>query len=697
MNTSYKLSPATKVAAHAKMILTFLVVISMALITHAQSYNYTMGKEAFDKGDYETAKDYLSKEIDENAKNAKAYSLRAIIHNYNGDKSDALGDLNKSIKYCSSKEKDILAFLLNMRGNIYFDSKDYEKALDDYSMAIKNNKQGTTYYANRARIYREKGEYQKALEDLDIALKIDDNNADNIGQKALTLIEMGRDADAEDILNKRLILDPEFDYGFELRAYINSKNRQHVKAIDDIFEAYNLKSNSQDIRSFFLNFTDSNVNYTLSKLNAKINASPDDLKWLEMRARTITKKLNYTQAIKDLSRCIELCEPADKPFYTYFRGNAYFESGNYEAANKDFMFCKNNRTYSWDEYMLAETSKRKGDYKEALRFYDSCIIADEKESYFLAKRGYLKYRFMNDNSGALADFNLALDISPESQLITQYKAEFLQTTLYDTAGLAGLWSKLNESDSVFESGAYYRPFALYYLGKKEEAIASQQKISAQAADQFAFLDEARFYAIVDDEEKVIAAMKKAVNSGPAFFYELSHYFELLEYAKRPAVAKFLKEYNQKFVKDNASIFVKTNDTVFTTVKTISMKPKGSGTYEVNCKINDLGLNFIFDTGASDISISQTEALFMLKNGYLSSSDFVGSKKYMDANGDITIGSQIILKKVDLGGLILKNVYASVVNNKKAPLLFGQSALSKYGKIEIDNQNNTITITQTEMK
>jgi clan AA aspartic protease (TIGR02281 family) len=126
--------------------------------------------------------------------------------------------------------------------------------------------------------------------------------------------------------------------------------------------------------------------------------------------------------------------------------------------------------------------------------------------------------------------------------------------------------------------------------------------------------------------------------------------------------------------------------------TITMQPKGSGIYEVSCKINELPLNFIFDTGASDISISSTEAQFMLKNGYLKAEDFVGKQSYMDANGDIEVGTKIIFRTVNFGGIILKNISASVVGNKNAPLLFGQSALSKYGKILIDNKNNSLTLT-----
>lgn len=52
------------------------------------------------------------------------------------------------------------------------------------------------------------------------------------------------------------------------------------------------------------------------------------------------------------------------------------------------------------------------------------------------------------------------------------------------------------------------------------------------------------------------------------------------------------------------------------------------------------LKFIFDTGASDVTISLTEALFMLKNGYLKETDFKVSVYYSIANGEIAEGTRI---------------------------------------------------------
>ena len=74
-------------------------------------------------------------------------------------------------------------------------------------------------------------------------------------------------------------------------------------------------------------------------------------------------------------------------------------------------------------------------------------------------------------------------------------------------------------------------------------------------------------------------------------------------------------------------------------------------------------------------------------------DVIGNQRYMDANGDVNVGTVINIKNVNFGGLDLNNIRASVVRNQKAPLLLGQSVLARLGKIEIDNAKNVIKITQ----
>jgi aspartyl protease family protein len=118
--------------------------------------------------------------------------------------------------------------------------------------------------------------------------------------------------------------------------------------------------------------------------------------------------------------------------------------------------------------------------------------------------------------------------------------------------------------------------------------------------------------------------------------------------------------------------------------------KASGVYYVPCKINGTEMEFIFDTGASDITMSLTEALFLYKQGKLTNEDIIGKQQYQIADGSIREGAVIVLRQVQIGNCELHDVQASIIDNAAAPLLLGQSALAKFGKISIDYNRNEIT-------
>lgn len=116
---------------------------------------------------------------------------------------------------------------------------------------------------------------------------------------------------------------------------------------------------------------------------------------------------------------------------------------------------------------------------------------------------------------------------------------------------------------------------------------------------------------------------------------------------------------------------------------VPMEKEEGGTYLIPCKVNDVPMKFIFDTGASVVNISMTEALFLIKNGHIQKTDIKGVTYAQIANGDIIENTEIILRKIEIGGLVLQNVKASVSHNMTAPLLLGQSAIQKLGTIQLE--------------
>lgn len=117
----------------------------------------------------------------------------------------------------------------------------------------------------------------------------------------------------------------------------------------------------------------------------------------------------------------------------------------------------------------------------------------------------------------------------------------------------------------------------------------------------------------------------------------------------------------------------------------------NGVYYLKVKVNDVPMRFIFDTGASKISMSLTEAQFLYKQGTLTDEDFVDVVRFQDANGDISESILVTLRTFEIGEVVLHNVEASIVTNQSAPLLLGQSALSQFDRVSIDCQRNQLIL------
>ena len=121
---------------------------------------------------------------------------------------------------------------------------------------------------------------------------------------------------------------------------------------------------------------------------------------------------------------------------------------------------------------------------------------------------------------------------------------------------------------------------------------------------------------------------------------------------------------------------------------INMERQGNSFY-VPCKVNGVPMKMIFDTGAEEVSMSLSEAIFMMKNGYLSNEDFGETAYYGVASGEVVEGMTVNLREIEVGGIKIRNVKASIIKSMSAPLLFGQSAIQKLGPIQISGNKLTI--------
>lgn len=123
--------------------------------------------------------------------------------------------------------------------------------------------------------------------------------------------------------------------------------------------------------------------------------------------------------------------------------------------------------------------------------------------------------------------------------------------------------------------------------------------------------------------------------------------------------------------------------------TIQME-KYKGVYRVPCTVNGAKMKFIFDTGASSISMSLSMAEYLYDNGYLVDDDLVSLGESTTADGRIVDHIKINIRDLEIGGIHIQNIQAVVQTSLDAPLLLGQSALSQIGNYSISEDKLIIT-------
>ena len=120
--------------------------------------------------------------------------------------------------------------------------------------------------------------------------------------------------------------------------------------------------------------------------------------------------------------------------------------------------------------------------------------------------------------------------------------------------------------------------------------------------------------------------------------------------------------------------------------------KGNDLITLPIKVNNVGFEMIFDTGASTTCITLAEAQYLFQKGSLTSDDLLedGPALFQTADGSISVGLRVNLREVKIGDQItLYNVEALVVDNMDAPLLLGQSVFKKFKEISVDMKNKWI--------
>ena len=674
-----------------QFILSILVLCSSVMladnIKRPDSYNYSRGVEAINNNNAEEALDYLNKEINEHPDNGYAFAWIALVRNYNEEFGRALTAANVAVKKIPSKDKEYKAFAYGTRAQVYLNLEDTIQALKDYSQAINIVPDDDRFYNQRAQVYYEQGKYD--LADKDYLKMISLKEGDVMGYMGI-----GRNANAqkryEDAIKQFdyvVKLEPNYSsaYSFRAESYIGLK--KYNEAIDDVISALGI---DRDRKAFYelQELADSAFEQTVAKLKVQKIKEPNEQSWDYDLGIVYERAAKYNKAIAYYKESLE----KESNIITASRiSSCYDDLGDYDKALE---YC--NQAIALDSvkanylYEKANILDNAGRTQEAIKTMSDYIAntPDEPAGYY--QRGWFKDH-SGDIEGALEDYTMAITLQP-NVAYAYLNRGVLYRLKGENAKAESDFKQVVRLDSIPEE-AECSFYAYYYLGQKDKAIEILNTILDKDKKGNCY-DAACLYSVMGEKEKALSYLRQSLEDGYRRFAHIKRDRDLNNIRNTEEFKVLMKEYEEKHLQEIAADADGDDSAYELKVEEIPFTKEG-GVCKVKCAINGLPLHFIFDTGAADVSISSVEATFMAKNDFLSSSDIIGKQNYQTADGNITEGTIINLKDVKLGSLHLNNIKASVVRNQVAPLLLGQSVLSKLGKIEIDNTKKVLRITHKQ--
>ena len=651
------------------------------------SYNYRRGVESAKELKTDEAIRYLNREIDDNPKNGYALTWLASSYIKKSEAGTALYYLESAFKYLPKSDKYYCAWAHSLKCEILLQTQDTIGALAEISHAIKIQPQKGDWVFQRSQIYRDNNQ-------------LDLSNADR--QKYITLspgiirgnialgknyMEQKRHEEAlQQFETAHKLATRSYTYGLMAQAQV--KLHKYEDAATNCIEALKLDIRCDEAGDAIMDCKAPEfVELMLPLLDMQIEKHPNESDWFAAKAAILFAAKRYIEAVDVFLQMKQL----DADFYIDgMLAGLYSKLGEYQKALTSInLLIEADSTdvkaysmrmdiyYDMDSVDLALADA----YKiTKLAPDDADALSESAQMYFFAGH----YR------RAILECNKILALQP-----TYNYFRYLRGRSYLALGEQPSFANEDFNRACKESTrGMTKAFSLCFLDRFDEArIIVDSVCIADSINHDDRYNAACAYALMGDSTKAFQLLEEELKDGYSRFNHIRHDpdFASLHGTRFDSL---LITYEAKLPGLQATAVT---DSVETTTLRVVEVPftSSNGVTKVDCTINGLPLNFIFDTGASDVSISQTEASFMFKNGYLSQRDVIGKKLFRTADGRISVGTTFILNHINFGGLELTGVRASVVGNQKAPLLLGQTVLKRLGKIEIDNERRVLKITTNQ--
>ena len=671
---------------------------NLKLQEYMQSYHYQRGVELHNQGRDSDAFEELKLELDEHPENGMAHLQIADIHLQHNVIGTALKASNNALEHLKpTGNPEYLSQIYYIRGRVY-------RALEEKDNWYNDIKNSLYYKPDFVDALGELGDYYFYSEDYDASdiqyNKIIDLQPHNpFGYMGRGRNDQGRNEHKAAIAHfeRAAQLDSDYSAAYSFKAESLLALGKKSEAIDSIIAAFSIYEQDPKIGNIMVNIANTDFQGLSLKIKAKAIQNQDNDSWYRLLGWLCSGNGDFKQAILAYRNAYKISASPELYDYIAF---CWSRIGAYDKAIEEETVALSKAPQSLEfKEKLSSFKAEIGQLNDAILETTEIIEQqpDNQRLYFNRGRYYFE---LGDYENAIKDFDSALSLQDNKALSLLYKGWALSES-HNEEEATKIWQTIVEKEDILEDTQYALPLALYFLDYNDEAVAKCHSLVYQA-DQEAnrqingdfYLYAAALYCRTQIMEKAMECLKKSIEACSCRLWYMANGKLLSPLSDSEEFMEFmneLKERKDKEKEDIVNSIVKLSNNQRNIIKAEIPFVRDGKMCKVKCEINGLPLHFIFDTGASDVTMSSVEATFMLKNGYLNESDLSGKQYYRTADGSIAEGVKVCLRNVMFAGLTLTNVKAGIVTNQSAPLLLGQSVLERLGRIEIDNDNMLIRI------
>ncbi len=507
-------------------------------------------RQLMDSAQYAEAVQLCTIELQQHPKDGMLYRCRAIANIMQEQYGMALQDIDMLLKYAKTSGISV-SEVYELRGATYMYAGELQKALDDYTTAIKKDKKNADAYAARGELYYHKENYAAALADYKAASKLVPADDSYLVEIARCTLQLGKYDEARAMLTSITVLYPYNAEAWRLSAGLAMLSGETTKFIDQYIRYLNLSYNETGRfgdTDILIAAADTEYPYLLHAVSEQISNLTDypQLFYMGVRVRIYIEKGYYADAIKDLDM-MERIEGTADPFVLANRADCYQNLYQYHKAIADYdAMLALDATYSYGYISRGLCYAELGQYDKAIGDFTYVIQNDVNYAYYAYYRRGWVYEFQKDTTAALSDYSRGIELEDDYNYLHLMRGE-IYWNMGDTLQAKSDFERILELDTVARAGSC-RQYALYFLGQENEAVQWMQSMIESASDKAGcYYDAACLYARMNKTEEALAAFDKCLSLGYKRFKHIEVDDDLDNIRNLPRFTEILNKYRKQEV------------------------------------------------------------------------------------------------------------------------------------------------------